>query len=138
MTQAAAEGGEREKSVLQVMVSIQPRCYGEAIGRAMGELGPHLSVRIVEAEDLAERVRRLDADVVLCSQPRPGAFAREDGGAGPLWVEYYPYAEPPEEELRVDGRATGKRALELEDLLALLDGACARKARRRTMSGNAS
>lgn len=132
MTQAATEGGEREKSVLLVMVSIQPRCYGEAIGRAIAELSPHRSVRIVEAEDLAERVRRLDADVVLCSQPRPGAFAREDGGAGPLWVEYYPYAEPPEEELRVDGRATAKRALELKDLISIVDEACARMPRRRT------
>lgn len=109
-----ALGGAKESPV--VLVSLRPRSYSDAIGSALGQLMPHGAVRVVEPVHLEALARLLDPVVVLCSQPR--AFPH---GGGLPWIEYYPYAESPEEEIRVDGRGSGRRALDLSDLLALVD-----------------
>ncbi len=117
-TGEAAGDGVRESPV--VLVSLLPRSYSEAIGQAIDGLRPGLEVRVVEPIDLAEKVLRLRPNLVLCSQP--DTVVRGGGRASDTsWVEYYPYVEPPDEEIRIDGRGSGRRAVELSDLLALVD-----------------
>lgn len=109
----------RTKADPMVLVSLRPRSYSDAIGAALGELMPHRTVRVVEPVHLETLARLLDPVLVLCSQPR--FFS---GGDGLPWIEYYPYAEPPE-EIRVDGQSSRRREIELSDLLALVDHALA-------------
>ncbi|QIN77637.1 hypothetical protein GBA65_02970 [Rubrobacter marinus] len=114
----AIDGGTDEFPV--VLISLRPRSYSHTIGQVIGELRPDLRVHVVEAVELTEQVDRLRPDVVLCSQPD----IVDGNGGRPFetsWVEYYPYAEPPEDEIRVDGRSYGKRSVHLEDLLTLID-----------------
>lgn len=120
---AAMIGDARDRGAEKpplMLVCLQPRSYSDTIGQVIGELRPDLVVRVVEPPELAERVLCLNPDLVLCSQPNTVA---RDGGelSGTSWVEYYPYAEPPEEEIRVDGSPSGQRSVGLEDLLALVD-----------------
>ena len=109
----AIDGGAPESLLL--LVSLTPRSYSDTIGQVIGDLRPGVAVRVVEPEELADEVSRLRPNMVLCSQPY------EVGETGARWVEYYPYAEPPEEEIRIDGRGSGQRAVDLTDLLALVD-----------------
>ena len=109
-----------------VLVSLRPRSYSDTIGQVIGELRPDLAVHIVEPVELAEQVLRLNPDLVLCSQPNTVAQDEEAGASATSWVEYYPYAEAPEDEIRVDGRASRWRAVQLSDLLTIIDHALAR------------
>lgn len=117
-------GEERDKGFL-VLVSIEPRAYRQAIGEVMGQLRPGLAVRVVEPGDLGEQVLKLNPELVLCSQPN--TFTAPSNGR-PSWIEYYPYAEPHEDEVLVDGRKSPLRGAALSDLLALVDRAAGRGA----------
>lgn len=101
-----------------MLVSIEPRAYSQAIGEAIRHLKPCLTVKIVEPGDLGERVRELDPALVLCSQPN--VFTANGRS---FWIEYYPYAEPDEAKIRINGQSSSHGAVELYDLLDLVDEA---------------
>lgn len=103
-----------------VLISLRPRSYSDTIGQVIGQLRPELCVRVVKPAELADQVLRLHPNLVLCSRPRNAA---QDGArsSSTSWVEYYPYAEPPEEEIRVNERGYDWRSVELSDLLLLVD-----------------
>lgn len=103
-----------------VLVAVQPRAYSHAIAAVIEAMRPRLRVRVTEPDDLEDQVRRLDPDLVLCSQPNTFTPTGR-----PFWVEFYPYAESSDDEIRVNGKGSRQRAIELADLLALLDGALA-------------
>jgi hypothetical protein len=115
-------GGGKEVAPV-VLVSLRPRSYSDTIGQVIGELRPDLAVHIVEPVELAEQVLRLNPDLVLCSQPNTVAQDGEARASATSWVEYYPYAEA---EIRVDGQASRWRAVQLSDLLTIVDHALAR------------
>lgn len=115
----AIDGGAWESPV--VLVSLLPRSYSETIGEVIGVMRPGITVLVVDPDDLARQVERLSPALVLCSQPYEAARGGERPPSSTSWVEYYPYAEPPEDEIRVDGMSSGQRAVELSDLLALVD-----------------
>lgn len=117
----STNGGGTEESPV-VLVSLQPHSYSDTIGQVIGTLRPGLTVRVVPPSELAEQVPLLRPDLVLCSQPDTAGGERASSTS---WVEYYPYAEPPEDEIRINGRGSGQRAVELSDLLALVDRALA-------------
>lgn len=121
-TGEAADGGARESPV--VLVSLLPRSYSDTIGEVVGALRPDATVHVVEPGKLSEQVVLLRPDLVLCSQPYAVAMGGRPSN-NTSWVEYYPYAEPPEDEIRIDGRGSGQRAVELSDLLAIVDRALA-------------
>lgn len=120
-----ASGGTAEETPV-VLVALRPRSYSDTIGQVIGELRPDLTVHIIEPVELAEQVLRLHPDLVLCSQPDTVDRDGDQRASATSWVEYYPYAEPPEDEIRIDGQASGWRAVQLSDLLTIVDHALAR------------
>jgi hypothetical protein len=109
-----------------LIVALKPRCYSHAIGEAIASLrSSSLEVRIVEPSELEEQLAAPESAVVLCSQPShlptpDGSSSASSGGV--RWVEFYPYAEEPEVEIRIDGRAVDtRRGAELEDLVRVID-----------------
>ncbi|QIN81970.1 hypothetical protein GBA63_04410 [Rubrobacter tropicus] len=101
-----------------VLVAVEPRLYASAIGTAIGRLRPRLDLRVVDPDDLAAEVRRLGPRLVLCSQP----YRRSGRDGGPVWVEFYPYAEAPKISIRADGHCSTLEDADLEDLLSIVDG----------------
>lgn len=116
MTDASAGAAEGDLPV--VLVAVEPRLYASAMGVAIGRLRPRLKLRVVEPDDLEVEVPRLDPSLVLCSRPR----GRPDRCGGPVWVEFYPYAEaPPKVRVRSSGRCSTLEDVDLEDLLRIID-----------------
>ncbi|MCA3749123.1 MAG: hypothetical protein IN808_08310 [Rubrobacter sp.] len=114
-------GAQRQEGPT-VLVAIRPRAYNHAIGRAIGRLRPGWRVRVVEPRELREKLAATSPEVVLCSQPCCA------GGGDPCWIEFYPRADSPEVELRVDGGDRSRGEVELQDLLSLLDRRVAARA----------
>ncbi|WP_041328345.1 hypothetical protein [Rubrobacter xylanophilus] len=115
-------GAQRQEGPT-VLVAIQPRAYNHAIGRAIGTLRPEWRVRVVEPDDLPEKLAGARPQVVLCSQP-----CRAPGRGRPCWIEFYPRPDSAEVELRVDGEGGARGEVALEELLSLLDRRVAARA----------
>lgn len=111
------ENGAKDRQTL--FVSLEPRSYSEVIGYTIEALRPRLAVEVVQPDSLCSEVERVSPEIVLCSRPY-----RDCGGSpGSYWVEYYPYAEPPAEPVRVNGEGSGLVNVEINDLLMLVDHA---------------
>lgn len=104
---------------LVLLVSLEPRAYSEAIGCTIEALRPQLRVKVVQSEILCSEVERLTPEIVLCSEP----FCSCGEDFKPYWVEYRPYAEPPAETVRINGKRSGLVNIEIGDFLTLIDRA---------------
>ena len=100
-----------------VLVAIEPRSYRQVIGRTIQALRPHVEVVVLAPDTLEAGVARLGPDLVFANRPEISA---PDGK--PAWVEFCPYDEPPA-RVRLAGRRRELEAVELEDLLSLVDEA---------------
>lgn len=100
---------------VRVLIAIEPRSYREVIGEAIQSLRPQLKVLIVEPDDLAEEVARLDPELIICGQPEDTIPKSKS-----VWVEYRPYAEPAA-RISMNGRYRELSEVELEDLLSVAD-----------------
>lgn len=103
---------------MRILVAIELRSYGEAIGGAIQGLRPHLDVTILEPDELGAEVTRLDPGLVICSQPRSIA----PDGSSPAWVEFRPYDQPAA-KIHIDGQYSEIYEVELTDLLSVVDQA---------------
>ncbi len=100
-----------------ILVAMDPRLYGEALGDALQDCKPYSSVRIVEPDALVSEVARLAPDMVLCDRRRP------DRGVERLaWIEYSPYAGT-QAMLRVGDHGSELDVAGLADLLSVVDEA---------------
>lgn len=102
-----------------VLVSLEPRCYREAIGGALALRRPGLEVRVVEPDETEGLALGLRPRLVLSASP-DGSL---DPDSGTLWVQL---VFGPEQGVRLrlgDGPETGLSELDLEDLLEIVDGA---------------
>lgn len=100
---------------MQVIVAIEPRSYRQAIGQAIQSLRPHLEVLVLEPGTLRAGVERLDPELVIAN--RPDTWAPIGRSA---WVEFLPYENPPV-RICLAGRRWELEAVELDDLLSLVD-----------------
>ena len=100
-----------------VLVAIEPRSYRQVIGQVIQALRPHVEVVVLEPSTLLAGVTRLQPGLVFAN--RPDTFAPN---GGPAWVEVLPYEEPPA-RVCLAGRRWELEAVELEDLLSLVDEA---------------
>lgn len=100
---------------MQVIVAIEPRSYRQVIGEVIQALRPHLEVTILDPITLRAGVERLDPELVLSNQP--DTFASTERSA---WVEFLPYEQPPA-RICLAGQRRELEAVELEDLLSMVD-----------------
>lgn len=107
----------REGQKLQVIVAIEPRSYRQVIGQTIQALRPHVEVMVLEPSTLRAGVERLDPGLVFGNRPDPSAPHGRSA-----WVEFLPYEEPPA-RVCLGGRRWELEAVELEDLLSLVDEA---------------
>src|ERR671917_1599956 len=106
---------------MQLVVAIEPRSYRQVIGEAIKALRPHVEVTVLEPGMLGAGVRRLEPELVFADQP--DTFGPEGGPTGrTAWVEFRPYEEPPA-RVRLAGRRWELEAVELSDLLSIVDEA---------------
>ena len=108
---------------MTLFVSLEPRAYSEVIGHTIGVMRPRLEVEVVEPDSLRSEVERENPEIVLCSKPYHGY----NHGSGPYWLEYYPYAERPNDTIRINGKRSGMTDVEMNDLLELVDRASAHR-----------
>ena len=99
-----------------VLVAIEPRSYRQVIGQTIQALRPHVEVVVLAPDTLEAGVARLGPDLVFAN--RPDASAAPTGR--PAWVEFRPYDEPPA-RVCLAGRRRELEAVELDDLLSLVD-----------------
>jgi hypothetical protein len=100
-----------------VLVAIEPRSYRQVIGKAIRSLRPHVEVIVLEPDTLGAGIRRLDPELVFAN--RPDTFAPTGRSA---WVEFRPYEQPPA-RICLAGRRRELEAVELDDLLSVVDEA---------------
>ena len=100
-----------------VLVAIEPRSYRQVIGKAIRSLRPHVEVIVLEPDTLGAGIRRLDPELVFAN--RPDTFAPTGRSA---WVEFRPYEQPPA-RICLAGRRWELEAVELDDLLSVVDEA---------------
>ena len=100
-----------------VLVAIEPRSYRQVIGKAIRSLRPHVEVIVLEPDTLGAGIRRLDPELVFAN--RPDTFAPTGRSA---WVEFHPYEQPPA-RICLAGRRRELEAVELDDLLSVVDEA---------------
>ena len=100
-----------------VLVAIEPRSYRQVIGKAIQSLRPHVEVIVLEPDTLGAGIRRLDPELVFAN--RPDTFAPTGRSA---WVEFHPYEQPPA-RICLAGRRRELEAVELDDLLSVVDEA---------------
>lgn len=60
---------QQDRSVVQVLVAMEPRSYREVIGCAITGLRPDISVSVVQPEELLAETARLEPEVVIHSRP---------------------------------------------------------------------
>ncbi|CAA9457625.1 MAG: hypothetical protein AVDCRST_MAG25-337 [uncultured Rubrobacteraceae bacterium] len=100
----------------RILISVEPRAYRETIGDALQILRPCVEVTVVEPVDLLGEISRLEPALVICSVPET-----TEAGYGRFgWVEYRPY-ERPEARIILEGRCSEVEAVELADLLSVVD-----------------
>ena len=100
-----------------VLVAIEPRSYRQVIGKTIRSLRPHVEVIVLEPDTLGAGIRRLDPELVFAN--RPDTFAPTGRSA---WVEFRPYEQPPA-RICLAGRRRELEAVELDDLLSVVDEA---------------
>ena len=100
-----------------VLVAIEPRSYRQVIGKTIRSLRPHVEVIVLEPDTLGAGIRRLDPELVFAN--RPDTFAPTGRSA---WVEFHPYEQPPA-RICLAGRRRELEAVELDDLLSVVDEA---------------
>ncbi len=100
-----------------VLVAVEPRSYRQVIGQIIQALRPHIEVVVLEPSTLGAGVTRLRPGLVFAN--RPDTFAPN---GRPAWVEFRPYEEPPA-RVCLAGRRRELGAVELDDLLSLVDEA---------------
>ncbi len=100
-----------------VLIAIEPRSYRQVIGRTIQALRPHVEVMVLDPDTLEAGVARLEPELVFADRP-----AASSSSGGPAWVEFRPYEEPPA-RVRLAGRTWELEAVELSDLLAIVDEA---------------
>jgi hypothetical protein len=100
-----------------VLVAIEPRLYRQVMGRTIQGLRPHVEVIVLEPDTLGAGIRRLDPELVFAN--RPDTFAPTGRSA---WVEFRPYDQPPA-RICLAGRRRELEAVELDDLLSVVDEA---------------
>ncbi len=100
-----------------VLIAIEPRSYRQVIGRTIQALRPHIEVVVLDPDTLGAGVARLEPDLVFADRP-----AASSSSGGPAWVEFRPYEEPPA-RVRLAGRTWELEAVELSDLLSIVDEA---------------
>lgn len=119
IAEADAQGRPRAKRP-GVLIAIEPRSYREAIGDAVQTLRPHVEVTVVDPRDLRVEILRQHPALVICGLPE----TLDPGYEGSGWLEYRPY-ERPEARLIVEGRYSEMEAVELADLLSVVDDCAA-------------
>jgi len=100
-----------------VLFALEPAAYSEAIAGAIGRSRPELEVLALDPVDLHAEAQRRRPRLVLAAGPRPEGLA-----VAPRWAQYRPYEDP--EVVRVDGVPHRFPALDLGDLLGLVDRIC--------------
>jgi hypothetical protein len=100
-----------------VLVAIEPRSYRQVIGETIRSLRPHVEVIVLEPDTLGAGIRRLGPELVFAN--RPDTFAPTGRAA---WVEFRPYEQPPA-RICLAGRRRELEAVELDDLLSVVDEA---------------
>jgi len=100
-----------------VLFALEPPVYSEAIAEAVALSRPKLEVLALDPGDLHAEVRRRRPRLVFAAGPRPEGLA-----VATRWAQYRPYEDP--EVVRVDGVPYRSFALDLEDLLGLIDRIC--------------
>jgi hypothetical protein len=100
---------------VRVIIAIEPRSYRQVIGKAIQALRPHLEVVVLEPDTLRAGVERLDPELVFADLPNTLV---PTGRAA--WVEFRPYEEPPV-RICLAGRRWELEAVELDDLLSIVD-----------------
>ena len=104
---------------MQLVVAIEPRSYRQVIGEAIKALRPHVEVTVLEPGTLGAGIVRLEPELVFADQP--DTFGPEGGPTGrTAWVEFRPYEEPPA-RVCLAGRRWDLEAVELSDLLSIVD-----------------
>jgi hypothetical protein len=99
-----------------VLIAIEPRSYRQVIGRTIQALRPHIEVVVLDPDTLGAGVARLEPELVFANRPASSS------SGGPAWVEFRPYEEPPA-RVRLAGRTWELEAVELSDLLSIVDEA---------------
>jgi hypothetical protein len=111
--------GEVVVVVVRVLVALELRTYREAIASALGYSRPRAAISISDPEDLDSEMKRVEPDVVLCSQStqpvRDGALC---------WVKMLIVGEELRAIVSIKGQAsTIVPNIELAELEALIDRA---------------
>ena len=103
---------------MRILISIEPRSYGQVIGNAIQELRPRLDVVVVEPEDLVPEAERLRPELL---------FSHLRGSEVPVgevqaWVELSVEPDRPS-AVHVDGHLKEFTNPGLADLLSIVDEA---------------
>lgn len=105
-----------ERGRVRVLVAIEPRSYGQVIGKALQKLRPHLFVVVVEPENLLSEAERLCPELLFSHLSGPEMPV---DGVG-AWVELSVEPGRPSRAC-VNGRVKEFEDTDLDDLLALVD-----------------
>lgn len=100
---------------MNVLITIEPRSYREAIGGAIGMLRPNVTVTVAGPRELESEAIRLSPEMVISSAPSPSAL-----GSRLAWIEFLPYTYP-QAKLCLAGRHSEVEEVELDDLLSVVD-----------------
>ncbi len=100
---------------MNLLITIEPRSYREAIGGAISMLRPNVTVTVAGPRELESEAIRLSPEMVISGAPSP--FALESRLA---WIEFLPYTHP-QAKFCLAGRRSEMEKVELDDLLSVVD-----------------
>ena len=100
-----------------VFFALEPPVYSEAIAEAIARSRPGLEVLALDPGDLRSEAVQRRPRLVFAAGPRPEGLA-----GATRWAQYRPYEDP--DVVRVDGDPHRFPALDLRDLMGLVDRIC--------------
>ena len=109
---------------MRVLVANQPRSYREAIARVLVQARPHLETITCDPALLAESVRLLAPDLVVCS-----AVDEELAERAGSWVELYPEGRALA-RISIHGRLSQVEDPDLAGMLSVVDAVASEPSRR--------
>lgn len=101
---------------MTILIAIEPRSYGQVVGKTIERLRPHLEVVVADPEDLVPEAERLRPELLFSHLPGTEMPADRVGA----WVELSVEPGRPSKAC-VDGRIKELTNADLNELLSIVD-----------------